>query len=122
VRSVNVTPELKEFGNTRRILPADRRGTRLATYRLEAAERPISAQEAPNVSTALIPIAASDAAASVGDIGARPRANFLAQLIATAAKAPQTRVRRRAEPGEAIAAYGAIDRSSVPQPALSRSL
>ena len=74
------------------------------------------------MSTALIPIAASAAAASPAQIGGRPRANFLAQLIATAAQVPQTRVRRRAEPGEVIAAYGAIDRSSVPQPALSRSL
>jgi hypothetical protein len=32
---------------------------------------------------------------------------FLAQLIATALKAPQTRARRRAEPGDASAAYAA---------------
>jgi hypothetical protein len=56
-------------------------------------------------------------------VGGRPRADFLAQLIATAALAPQTRVRRRVEPGEAIAAYGAIERSPMRlQPALSRSL
>jgi hypothetical protein len=40
---------------------------------------------------------------------ARPRsyrqATFLAQLIATRELAPQTRERRRAEPGEASAAY-----------------
>lgn len=35
----------------------------------------------------------------------RPRADFLAHLIATAQQAPQTRERRRAEPAEAIAAY-----------------
>lgn len=34
-------------------------------------------------------------------------APFLAQLIATKAQHPQTRVRRRAEPDEAIAAYRA---------------
>ena len=37
-----------------------------------------------------------------------PAAPFLAQLIATQMLAPQTRARRRAEPGEAIAAYAAM--------------
>jgi hypothetical protein len=36
-----------------------------------------------------------------------PAAPFLAQLIATQMQLPQTRARRRAEPAEAIAAYGA---------------
>ena len=36
-----------------------------------------------------------------------PSAAFLAHLIATHQQAPQTRVRRRAEPAEAIAAYQA---------------
>lgn len=36
-----------------------------------------------------------------------PAAPFLAHLIATRIQAPQTRARRRAEPGEALAAYGA---------------
>jgi hypothetical protein len=71
----------------------------------------------------LVPVAASDAAASLGDVGCRPRADFLAQLIATVARAPQTRLRRRAEPEQAIAAYGARVRSSMPQrPTLSRCL
>ena len=34
-----------------------------------------------------------------------PAAPFIAQLIATRMRAPQTRERRRAEPEEAIAAY-----------------
>ena len=38
----------------------------------------------------------------------RRAAPFLAQLIATRAQAPQTRVHRRAEPAEAIACYRAI--------------
>jgi hypothetical protein len=39
---------------------------------------------------------------------ATPRpAAFLAHLIATARQVPQTRERRRVEPGEAIAAYAA---------------
>jgi hypothetical protein len=37
----------------------------------------------------------------------RPSGTFLAQLIATALAAPQTRARRRAEPGDASAAYQA---------------
>jgi hypothetical protein len=55
--------------------------------------------------------------------GSRPRADFLAQLIATVTQAPQTRVRRRAEPDEAIAAYGASDRAPARTGrAVSRSL
>ena len=37
-----------------------------------------------------------------------PAAPFIAQLIATRLRAPQTRARRRAEPEEAIAAYRAM--------------
>ena len=60
------------------------------------------------MSTALVPIATQDHTAS--DYGTnRPRADFIAQLIATAAAAPQTRTRRRAEPDVAIAAYAAAD-------------
>ena len=40
-------------------------------------------------------------------VGQAPPAAFLAQLIATALKAPQTRARRRAEPDDASAAYSA---------------
>ena len=39
----------------------------------------------------------------------RPQAGFLAHLIATDRQLPQTRERRRAEPGDAIAAYAAVD-------------
>ena len=39
--------------------------------------------------------------------GPRPSASFLAQLIATAQQAPQTRQRRRAAPDEASASYTA---------------
>ena len=38
-----------------------------------------------------------------------PAAPFLAQLIATQMRLPQTRARRRAEPEQAISAYGAHD-------------
>ena len=57
------------------------------------------------MSTALIPLAASVDTAPAEPQGGRPRADFLAQLIATLTQAPQTRLRRRAEPEEAIAAY-----------------
>ena len=75
------------------------------------------------MSTALVPVAVSSSSTKPSaDIG-RPRADFLAQLIATAAQAPQTRMRRRAEPAEAVAVYGAIERRSPVQPhAVSRSL
>jgi hypothetical protein len=90
------------------------------------------AQDLANVSTALIRLEPSrlesrfepsgDGAAK-GYAGARPRADFLAQLIATVGQAPQTRLRRRAEPGDAVAAYNALGRSGAPvRRALSRSL
>jgi hypothetical protein len=75
------------------------------------------------VSTALVPVAASDPTAPIEPFYGRPRADFLAQLIATLAQAPQTRARRRAEPEEIIAAYRALDRGPLPQRhTLSRSL
>jgi hypothetical protein len=96
------------------------------TWRLRPApgrRRAVSVQEAHQVSTALVPITVSDSSAcSSGDFG-RPRADFLAQLIATVAQAPQTRMRRRAEPAEAVAIYGAVERRpAARRPALSRSL
>lgn len=39
---------------------------------------------------------------------ARGDSAFLAQLIATKEQAPQTRIKRRAEPAEALAAYRAV--------------
>jgi hypothetical protein len=53
----------------------------------------------------------------------RPNADFIAHLIATKAQAPQTRVRRRAEPEQAVAAYGSVGHWPTPLGrALSRSL
>jgi hypothetical protein len=75
------------------------------------------------VSTALVPIALGKPSPDWSAGRNRPRADFLAQLIATAAQAPQTRARRRAEPAEAVAIYGAIGRRQAAQPpALRRSL
>jgi hypothetical protein len=54
---------------------------------------------------------------------ARANAAFVAHLIATAAQAPQTRARRRAEPDAASAAYRALGQwPSNAGDVLSRSL
>lgn len=50
----------------------------------------------------LQPIAPSDT-----PLRTRPQASYLAHLIATREKLPQTRERRRAEPADAIAVYAA---------------
>jgi hypothetical protein len=55
--------------------------------------------------------------------GGRASADFIAHLIATAGQLPQTRARRRAEPNEAVAAYGALGHwPTRAGQALSRSL
>jgi hypothetical protein len=55
--------------------------------------------------------------------GRRPNADFIAQLIAASIKAPQTRARRRATPGEASALYRAHDHEpAAPGRTFSRSL
>jgi hypothetical protein len=75
------------------------------------------------VSSALVPIAFSKPCAETSTCLHRPRADFLAHLIATVAQAPQTRTRRRAEPDEAVAIYDAIERRpAVHRPAFSRWL
>jgi hypothetical protein len=65
-----------------------------------------SQQPASPVSRALTVIAAS----AQRDVPLLPRgdAAFLAHLIATREQLPQTRVKRRAEPEEAIAVYRAM--------------
>jgi hypothetical protein len=76
-----------------------------------------------NVSTALVPIAAAECGAPATYENCRPNADFLAQLIAMAGKAPQARRRRRVEPQEAIAAYRARGAMmTLSGRALSRSL
>jgi hypothetical protein len=53
----------------------------------------------------------------------RNSADFLAHLIATDQQAPQTRTRRRAEPAQAILAYGAAYRlpAAVRPPVFSKT-
>jgi hypothetical protein len=73
--------------------------------------------------SALIALVPTDCKISNVHPGSRPRADFLAQLIAVKTKLPQMRVRRRAEPEEATAAYGVLGRSpTLLGRALSRSL
>jgi hypothetical protein len=67
---------------------------------------------------ALVPVGPSQGAA-IDPAGSRPSAVFLAQLIATAQQAPQTRQRRRAEPTEASAVYEA---GSVPAARTGRAV
>ena len=71
----------------------------------------------PAVAQGLVPL--SERAAPRGPSGARWRhrsASFLAQLIATAQQAPQTRSRRRAEPQDAAATYAAVGARRCPPP------
>jgi hypothetical protein len=54
---------------------------------------------------ALIALAPAAPSERVPLLTRHPAAPFLAQLIATRMQAPQTRARRRVEPGEAIGVY-----------------
>ena len=53
----------------------------------------------------LVPVDGPCAARGAGVHHARPAATFLAQLVAIAQDAPQTRLRRRASAGHAAALY-----------------
>jgi hypothetical protein len=67
------------------------------------AEQPNAPVSQSRALVAVDPAATREPAASFRE------ATFLAQLIATREQLPQTRERRRAEPGEAIAAYRAAE-------------
>jgi hypothetical protein len=60
----------------------------------------------PQPSRALV-LVGSGLGTAVDPAGSRPSAAFLAQLIATAQRVPQTRRRRRAEPSEVSTIYAA---------------
>jgi hypothetical protein len=70
-------------------------------------------------STALVPIAPARTPARPAG---RAHAAFLVHLIATRRELPQTRARRRVEPGEAAHAYRARLVRPAPRPVLSRSI
>jgi hypothetical protein len=58
-----------------------------------------------------------------GAAGLRPAGRFVAHLIAGCLQAPQTRAGRRAEPADAIAAFGALGQWPTPaRRVLSRAL
>jgi hypothetical protein len=61
----------------------------------------------PQPGRALV-VVGSGRGTAIDPAGSRPSAVFLAQLIATAQQAPQTRRRRRAEPNEASSIYAAV--------------
>jgi len=71
------------------------------------------------LSNALVPLAYGEPVTARPHAAVRANAEFVAQLIATSAQAPQTRIRRRAEPEEAVAAYGALDHGA---PSAGRTL
>jgi hypothetical protein len=75
------------------------------------------------VNNALVPVTPMNRNSETPREVSRPDIGFIAHLIATSAKAPQTRARRRAEPGEAISAYAELgQRPSRAGRVLSRSL
>jgi hypothetical protein len=77
-----------------------------------------SAADAPQIGRAVV-LVGSGPGTEVRPVGSRPSAVFLAQLIATAQQAPQTRRRRRAEPDEASASYAAV---SAPAARMGRAI
>ena len=77
--------------------------------------------EAPETqSRALIAVEAAAAGERAPRVTRHPAAGFLAQLIATRMQAPQTRARRRAEPGEASAVYRSMTKPVVPRRVFGR--
>ena len=60
------------------------------------------------MANALVPTASAARQHPLPQAPVRASAGFVAQLIATAARLPQTRARRRAEPERAISAYRAL--------------
>jgi hypothetical protein len=75
------------------------------------------------VNTAIVPIVPELRENPTGLADRRARADFVTHLLATAARVPQTRDRRRAEPEEAVAAYRALHQwPSEPGRTLSRAL
>jgi hypothetical protein len=78
-----------------------------------------------NALVPLVPVNRDDEAprSSWRQGASRPDCGFIAHLIATSAQAPQTRARRRAEPGEAVSAYNGLgQRPSAAGRVLRRSL
>jgi hypothetical protein len=83
--------------------PAPAACPRLAQYDAQVA----TPAGPPQAGRALV-LVGSGQRPAVDPAGSRPSAVFLAQLIATAQQAPQTRRRRRAEPNEVSTIYAAV--------------
>ncbi|HZO47052.1 MAG TPA: hypothetical protein VFB68_14250 [Xanthobacteraceae bacterium] len=66
----------------------------------------------------LVPVDGPGSARSAGVHHARPAATFLAQLVAIAQDAPQTRLRRRASADHAAALYAAA--ANIARPGIIR--
>jgi hypothetical protein len=85
----------------------------IGTAAVGSTERPRSARQhephetAPVEARAVIAVAPPARSERIIAHTRYPAAPFLAHLIATRMHAPQTRERRRAEPQDAVAAYGA---------------
>jgi hypothetical protein len=75
-----------------------------ASHRVRVAE-PSAGTPEPMTGRAVIALAPVARSESAPQALRRPRADFLAHLIATAERLPQTREKRRAEPEVAIQAY-----------------
>jgi hypothetical protein len=72
---------------------------------------PESSAAAPeSASRALVPLTTARAKAPVTVLAVRPDARFVAQLIATATHAPQTRALRRASADDAVTSYVTLRR------------
>jgi len=69
------------------------------------ARNEIPPADAPTTGKAIVLVAPVSKPDETPRLLQRPTAPFLAQLIATDRKLPQTRGRNRAEPGDAMAAY-----------------
>jgi hypothetical protein len=88
-------------------------GTKQAAYRKTgaASHNELATSETPDCESRALVVLGADVAPEAerdpGTVYRQPA--FLAHLIATKEQCPQTRERRRAEPGEAIAAYRAVD-------------
>jgi hypothetical protein len=80
----------------------------------QASDRHESDHQPETSGRGLVPIAPSQRE-STSHLSTRPSPAFLAQLIATAQHAPQTRARRRIAPADAIARYGAVSVSAPTQ-------
>ena len=81
-------------------------GAAIGTLPRRAADRQDATPAAVPEGRALIAVTAPTACDRTTTRTRHPQAPFLALLIATRMQLPQTRTRRRAEPADAIAAYG----------------